>query len=446
MNKKYKEYEYENDDDDTYTRKIVTDESKHEIEVIKKNDFKEKKDPQTGEKIKHRIKKGKDGELYEDTIKNNRISRRPLQKNNQKVKYNVDENGIKTRRSRVRNENNDEYEYEYEDDNGKVTKTRVHPDDETIERIDGSKTYKGGFFDQFETVNGSITDDKRKVRKVKGSNNQIFEDELVGDKIKRRPLNRKGKISYKRKNDKTIRRQRVKNRNGDEYEYEYEYDEEENREKRRVDPDDEIIEPISVSDNEYDYEYDEDEGLNGFSSQKNEKTGELEKSRKITNNKNGHVYKDTIETNEDTGEDEIHRRVMKSESTDELEYLTKQGKNNENKIIRHSRTHNLATGDEAEYEYEYETDKKGDKSQKGKKKKVVNPDDEVCITSSRHKEALLEALESMKEVQGSLENDMPEDFYSIDLMNAYASLGRIIGEEVGDDLVNEIFSKFCMGK
>lgn len=76
----------------------------------------------------------------------------------------------------------------------------------------------------------------------------------------------------------------------------------------------------------------------------------------------------------------------------------------------------------------------------------ISYDDEVCITSSRHKEALLEALESMKEVQGSLENDMPEDFYSIDLMNAYASLGRIIGEEVGDDLVNEIFSKFCMGK
>lgn len=73
-------------------------------------------------------------------------------------------------------------------------------------------------------------------------------------------------------------------------------------------------------------------------------------------------------------------------------------------------------------------------------------DDEVCITSSRHKEALLEALESMDQVRVSLENGMPEDFYSIDLMNAYASLGRIIGEEVGDDLVNEIFSKFCMGK
>ena len=52
----------------------------------------------------------------------------------------------------------------------------------------------------------------------------------------------------------------------------------------------------------------------------------------------------------------------------------------------------------------------------------------------------------LSRVQKSLEDDMPEDFYSIDLMNAYASLGRIIGEEVGDDLVNEIFSKFCMGK
>ena len=46
----------------------------------------------------------------------------------------------------------------------------------------------------------------------------------------------------------------------------------------------------------------------------------------------------------------------------------------------------------------------------------------------------------------SIENYMPEDFYSIDLMSAYASLGMIIGEEVGEDLVNEIFSRFCMGK
>lgn len=72
--------------------------------------------------------------------------------------------------------------------------------------------------------------------------------------------------------------------------------------------------------------------------------------------------------------------------------------------------------------------------------------EEVIITNLRHKEALEEARDSLAQVKGSLETGMPEDFYSIDLMSAYASLGRIIGEEVGDDLVNEIFSKFCMGK
>lgn len=72
--------------------------------------------------------------------------------------------------------------------------------------------------------------------------------------------------------------------------------------------------------------------------------------------------------------------------------------------------------------------------------------DEVYITNIRHKEALYDAAKSMAEVEKSLKMNMPEDFYSIDLMSAYASLGLIIGEEVGDDLVNEIFSKFCMGK
>ena len=72
--------------------------------------------------------------------------------------------------------------------------------------------------------------------------------------------------------------------------------------------------------------------------------------------------------------------------------------------------------------------------------------DEVYITNIRHKEAIRDAYDSMIQVRISLDNQMPEDFYSIDLMSAYASLGKIIGEEVGEDLVNEIFSKFCMGK
>lgn len=71
---------------------------------------------------------------------------------------------------------------------------------------------------------------------------------------------------------------------------------------------------------------------------------------------------------------------------------------------------------------------------------------EVIITNIRHKELLENTLTSLLEVQTSLQKNMTEDFLSIDLMNAYASLGRIIGEEVDDDLMDEIFQKFCLGK
>lgn len=77
---------------------------------------------------------------------------------------------------------------------------------------------------------------------------------------------------------------------------------------------------------------------------------------------------------------------------------------------------------------------------------MISFNDEIYITNLRHKEALNEAIESLKMVNESIDDEMPEDFYSIDLMNAYEVLGNIIGEAVSDDLVNEIFSKFCMGK
>ena len=76
----------------------------------------------------------------------------------------------------------------------------------------------------------------------------------------------------------------------------------------------------------------------------------------------------------------------------------------------------------------------------------ISFNDEVYITNIRHKTALLNAYESLQKVIYSIENDMPEDFYSIDLLDAYESLGSITGETIGEDLVNEIFSKFCMGK
>lgn len=76
----------------------------------------------------------------------------------------------------------------------------------------------------------------------------------------------------------------------------------------------------------------------------------------------------------------------------------------------------------------------------------ISFNDEVYITNMRQKEAIAEGLESLKQVKESILNQMPEDFYSIDLMNAYEVLGQVIGETVEEDLVNKIFSEFCVGK
>ncbi len=70
----------------------------------------------------------------------------------------------------------------------------------------------------------------------------------------------------------------------------------------------------------------------------------------------------------------------------------------------------------------------------------------MTITNVRQKIALEESLESLGMVEKSIAGGMPEDFYSIDLMDAYQRLGEVIGEAVEEDLVNEIFGKFCMGK
>ena len=77
---------------------------------------------------------------------------------------------------------------------------------------------------------------------------------------------------------------------------------------------------------------------------------------------------------------------------------------------------------------------------------IVSFNDQICISNVRQKNALTDALESMRKVVESINAGMPEDFYSIDLMDAYEALGSITGESVGEDLINEIFSKFCMGK
>ena len=72
--------------------------------------------------------------------------------------------------------------------------------------------------------------------------------------------------------------------------------------------------------------------------------------------------------------------------------------------------------------------------------------DTLMITNLRQKNLLTRAGSALSRVLESLDNGLPEDFYTIDLMDAYSALSILIGEEVTDDLVDEVFSKFCMGK
>lgn len=71
---------------------------------------------------------------------------------------------------------------------------------------------------------------------------------------------------------------------------------------------------------------------------------------------------------------------------------------------------------------------------------------ELFLTDEYQKSAVRNTIHSLELVNRSIQEGLSEDFYSIDLRNAYSQLGRMIGEEVEDDLVEEIFSRFCLGK
>jgi len=76
----------------------------------------------------------------------------------------------------------------------------------------------------------------------------------------------------------------------------------------------------------------------------------------------------------------------------------------------------------------------------------ISFNDQIYLTSLRHREAVESALESLGQVVQTIENGMPEDFYTVDLMEAYQKLGLINGETASEDLINKIFQEFCMGK
>lgn len=76
----------------------------------------------------------------------------------------------------------------------------------------------------------------------------------------------------------------------------------------------------------------------------------------------------------------------------------------------------------------------------------IMPDNEIMITNIRHRKLIEEALNHLKEAKKSLEENMPVDIISINIKEILQDLGKIIGENVSEDIIKEIFSKFCLGK
>ena len=76
----------------------------------------------------------------------------------------------------------------------------------------------------------------------------------------------------------------------------------------------------------------------------------------------------------------------------------------------------------------------------------IDFNNEIYISNEREKQLLILATKSLDNVITSIDNRLSEDFLTIDLNDAFTSLKKVLGEEVDDDVVNEIFSKFCMGK
>src|SRR6056297_1298813 len=76
----------------------------------------------------------------------------------------------------------------------------------------------------------------------------------------------------------------------------------------------------------------------------------------------------------------------------------------------------------------------------------IDMDSETIVTQSRHKDALVKALEAIERVIVSHETNMPYDFLTIDLKDCLNALGEITGETVADDIIDRIFTDFCLGK
>ena len=76
----------------------------------------------------------------------------------------------------------------------------------------------------------------------------------------------------------------------------------------------------------------------------------------------------------------------------------------------------------------------------------ISIDNDVIITNLRHKNLISKAIENVKKARDTVEENMPIDIIAIFIKDILEDLGNITGEFVTDDIINEIFSKFCLGK
>ena len=76
----------------------------------------------------------------------------------------------------------------------------------------------------------------------------------------------------------------------------------------------------------------------------------------------------------------------------------------------------------------------------------INVDNDIVITNERHKIQIQKAIKNLEKAIESLSINMPIDIVAISLKDVLSDLGEITGEEASEEIINEIFARFCLGK
>ena len=76
----------------------------------------------------------------------------------------------------------------------------------------------------------------------------------------------------------------------------------------------------------------------------------------------------------------------------------------------------------------------------------IESDQSIIITNIRHKNKITNSIEALKKAISGIEEKLPVDIISINIIQCLNELGEITGDNVSEDIINKIFSKFCLGK